>query len=87
MTTPRRTADIAKEVDQIPISHKQETMPTPKVIGDTWIREEFSPYDADENRVEVPAATLSAQPYPTNLAVASGRLTLSRQSLMNHRRN
>ena len=89
---PRRTADIAKEVDQIPINHYQDTTPVPKVVGDTWIREVIVPYAEDGPQLEYGSVeehvhTLTTIPYPTKVAVAPGRLTLSHQSRMRHRSN
>ena len=91
MTAPRRTTDIAKEVDQIPINHYQDTVPLPKVVGDTWIREVVVPYDEgsalEHGAIEEHVHTLSLSSYPTIVAVAPGRLTLSHQSRMRHRSN
>ena len=91
MTTPRRTADIAKEVDGIPINHMQDTTPQPKVVGDTWIREVPAPYNEDGTSQLQPVkentqmGVLHPANYPNETALSPGRLTLSRNARMKHR--
>jgi len=92
MTTPRRTADIVKEVDGIPINHMQDTTPLPKVVGDTWIREVSVPYaeetaaNLQPTKEDTPMGAMHPANYPNEFALSPGRLTLSHNTRMKQRR-